>query len=33
VIAIFAIHEGGEAWEGELVEHDHDHQDADEEHR
>jgi divalent metal cation (Fe/Co/Zn/Cd) transporter len=33
VIAIFAIHEGREAWEGELVEHDHDHQDADEEQR
>jgi divalent metal cation (Fe/Co/Zn/Cd) transporter len=28
VIAAFAIHEGREAWEGEL-EHDHDHHDAD----
>ena len=30
IIAIFAIHEGREAWEGELVEHQHhDHDDHD----
>ncbi len=32
VIAIFAIHEGREAWEGELVEHHHDHEATAEEH-